>query len=90
VVLARLGGANHNYFNRKLAQLGADDAPTGRPACRRPQRLTARAQQRWLDRAAADFFAATIRGAPRPAWLRVGAPRPNRVYGRRVLVRRAV
>jgi dienelactone hydrolase len=88
VVLARLEGANHNYFNRKLAQLGADDAPTGRPRCRRPHRLTARAQQRWLDLAAADFFAATLRGARRPTWLRLGAPRPNRVYGRRVLVRR--
>jgi dienelactone hydrolase len=89
VVLARLKGANHNYFNRKLAQLGADDAPTGSPGCRRPQRLSARAQQHWLDLAAADFFAATLRGARRPTWLRVGAPRPTRVYGRRVLVRRA-
>ena len=89
VVLARLEGANHNYFNRKLAQLGADDAPTGRPSCRRPHRLPARVQQRWLTLAAADFFAATLRGARRPSWLRVGAPRPSRVYGRRVLVRRA-
>jgi dienelactone hydrolase len=89
VVLARLEGANHNYFNRKLAQLGADDAPTGLRRCRRPQRLTPRAQQRWLDVAAADFFAATLRGARRPVWLRLGAPRPSRVYGRRVLVRRA-
>jgi dienelactone hydrolase len=89
VVLARLEGANHNYFNRKLAQLGADDAPTGRPRCRRPHRLTARAQQRWLERAAADFFAGTLRGARKPAWLRPGAPIPSRVYGRRVLVRRA-
>jgi dienelactone hydrolase len=88
-VLARVEGANHNYFNRKLAQLGADDAPTGRPQCRRPHRLPARAQQRWLDLAAADFFAATLRGARRPTWLRPGAPRPSRVYGRRVLVRRA-
>jgi dienelactone hydrolase len=88
VVLARLEGANHNHFNRKLAQLGADDAPTGIPRCRRPRRLSALAQQRWLDRAAADFFAATLRGARRPGWLRLGAPRPSRVYGRRVLVRR--
>jgi dienelactone hydrolase len=88
VVLARLEGANHNYFNRKLAQLGADDAPS-RPSCRRPQRLPARAQQRWLDLAAADFFAATLRGARRPTWLRVGAPPPSRVYGRPVVVRRA-
>jgi dienelactone hydrolase len=89
VVLARLEGANHNYFNRRLAQLGADDAPTDRRRCRRPQRLTAGAQQRWLDLAAADFFAATLRGARRPAWLRPGARAPSRVYGRRVLVRRA-
>ncbi|HEV2874012.1 MAG TPA: hypothetical protein VGW14_02590 [Thermoleophilaceae bacterium] len=89
VVLARLEGANHNYFNRRLAQLGADDAPTGTRRCRRPRRLPARAQQRWLDLAAADFFAATLRRARRPAWLRPGAPRPSRVYGRRVLVRRA-
>jgi dienelactone hydrolase len=88
VVLARLEGANHNHFNRRLARLGADDAPTGVPRCRPPRRLSARAQQRWLDRAAADFFAATVRGARRPGWLRLGAPRPNRVYGRRVLVRR--
>jgi dienelactone hydrolase len=67
VVLARLEGANHNYFNQTLAQLGADDAPTGTPRCRRPRRLTARAQQRWLDLAAADFFAATLLGARRPA-----------------------
>jgi dienelactone hydrolase len=89
VVLARLEGANHNYFNRTLSRLGADDAPTERRRCRRPRRLTGRAQQAWLDRAAADFFAATLRGARRPAWLRPGAPRPSRVYGRRVLVRRA-
>jgi dienelactone hydrolase len=88
VVLARLEGANHNYFNRKLAQLGADDAPTGVRRCRRRQRLPAPAQQRWLDGAAADFFAATLRRARRPAWLRPGAPTPRRVYGRRVLVRR--
>jgi dienelactone hydrolase len=89
VVLARLNGANHNYFNRKLAQLGADDAPTDRPECRRSRRLTAAAQQRWLDLAAADFFAATLLGARRPQWLRIGASRPSRVYGRSVLVRRA-
>jgi dienelactone hydrolase len=88
VALARLEGANHNFFNRTLARLGADDSP-GTRRCRRPNRLTARAQQRWLDRAAADFFAAALRGARRPAWLRRGAPAPTRLYGRRVLVRRA-
>jgi dienelactone hydrolase len=88
VALVRLEGANHNFFNRTLARMGADDAPTT-SRCRRPRRLTAGVQQRWLDRAAADFFAATLRGARRPAWLRRGAPPPARVYGRRVLVRRA-
>ena len=87
VFLARLQGANHNFFNRTLARLGADDATTERPGCRRPRRLSARAQQRWLDFAAADFFAATLRGARRPAWLRATGPRPQRVYGRRVLLR---
>jgi dienelactone hydrolase len=89
VVLARLDGANHNFFNRRLARLGADDAPTDLRRCRRPHRLTAGAQQRWIDLAAADFFAATLRGARRPAWLRLGAPPLSRVYGRQVLVRRA-
>jgi dienelactone hydrolase len=87
VALARLEGANHNYFNRRLARLGADDAPRTR-RCRRPRRLTARDQQRWLDLAAADFFGATLLGERRPTWLRLGAPRPSRVYGRRVLLRR--
>jgi dienelactone hydrolase len=89
VFLARLERANHNYFNRTLARLGADDAPRNPPSCRPRRRLSSGAQQRWLDRAAADFFATTLRSARRPAWLRVGAPRPSRVYGRRVLVRRA-
>jgi dienelactone hydrolase len=89
VFLARLEGANHNYFNQTLARLGADDAPSDRPGCRPPKRLRARAQQGWLDRAAADFFGATLRGARRPTWLRPGAPAPRRVYGQRVLVRRA-
>lgn len=88
VVLARLAGANHNFFNRTLARLGADDAPTGVPRCRPARRLGAGAQQRWLDRAASDFFAATLRGARRPAWLRIGATRPRRVYGLSVRVRR--
>lgn len=88
VVLARLEGANHNFFNRTLARLGADDAPAGR-RCRRTRRLRARAQQRWLDRAASDFFAATLRGARRPVWLSPGAPRPRRVYGLGVLIRRS-
>ena len=84
VFLARLEQANHNYFNRTLSRLRDNDAPSRcdgsllRPA----------GQQAWVDRAAADFFAATLLGAPRPAWLSPGAPAPRRVYGRRVLVRR--
>ena len=85
VFLARLPGANHNYYNRTLARLGHDDAPR---RCRRRGRLRPRVQQRWLERAAADFFAATLRREPRPAWLRPGAPLPRRVYGLRVRVRR--
>jgi dienelactone hydrolase len=81
--LIRLTGANHNFFNRTLSRLGLDDAP-GR--CRR--RLRAGTQQRWLERAAADFFAATLRGARRPAWMRRGGPALERVYGLRALVRR--
>ena len=88
VVLASLEGANHNFFNRTLARLGADDAPSRR-RCRRARRLRARAQQRWLDRAAGDFFAATLRDARRPVWLRAGARLPKRVYGLSVRVRRS-
>ena len=84
VFLARLEQANHNYFNRTLSRLRRNDAPSRcdgsllRPAD----------QQAWVDRAAADFFAATLLGEPRPAWLSPDAPAPRRVYGRRVLVRR--
>ena len=83
VFLARLQGANHNYYNRTLARLGLQDSE-----CPRKRRLAAGPQQRWLARAAADFFAATLRRAPRPAWLRPRGPLPSRVYGLRVLTRR--
>jgi dienelactone hydrolase len=88
VFLVRLERANHNFFNRNLARQGADDAPTGRPACRPPARPSAAEQRRWLGRAAADFFASMLRGARRPGWLRVGAPRPRTLYGLPVRVRR--
>jgi hypothetical protein len=88
VFLARLERANHNYYNRTLARLRADDAPTERPGCRPRRRLRAHAQQRWLDRAAADFFATTLLGARPRAWLRLCGRPPRRVYGRRVRVRR--
>ena len=84
VFLARLERANHNYYNRRLARLRENDAP---PGCA-DSLLRPGAQQEWLDRAAADFFAATLSGASRPAWLRPGARPPRRVYGQRVLVRR--
>ena len=83
VVLARLERANHNHYNRTLSRLSENDAP---PRCA-ASLLRPGSQQRWLDRAAADFFAASLRDAPRPAWLTPGAPLPRRVYGRRVLVR---
>lgn len=86
--LVRLERANHNYFNRTLSRRGNDDAPFGRPSCRPPARPSALAQQRWLDRAAADFFAVTLRRAPRPAWLRLSGPLPARLHGLNVLVRR--
>ncbi|HYN51415.1 MAG TPA: hypothetical protein VES62_10865 [Thermoleophilaceae bacterium] len=80
--------ANHNFYNRTLARLSFDDA-AGQPGCRRAQRPSAGEQQRWVARAAADFFAATMRGARRPAWLRLGARPPRRVHGLDVVVRRA-
>jgi dienelactone hydrolase len=84
VFLARLERANHNFYNRTLSRLGENDAP---PGCA-GSLLRPGAQQIWLDRAAADFFAAPLRGAQRPAWLTPGARPPRRVYGRRVVVRR--
>jgi dienelactone hydrolase len=88
-VLAELRRANHNFFNRLLARRGFDDAPVERPGCQRAARPSAAAQQRWLGRAAGDFFAATLRSARRPAWLRLGAPPPRRLHGLAVRVRRA-
>jgi dienelactone hydrolase len=81
--------ANHNFYNRTLARLSADDAPTGQRRCRRPQRPSAGEQQRWIAAAAADFFAAMIRRARRPVWLRLRARPPSRVHGLDVVVRRS-
>lgn len=81
--------ANHNFYNRTLARLSFDDAPTGQRRCRRAQRPSAGQQQRWVASSAADFFAATMRGVRRPAWLRLGARPPKRVHGLDVVVRRA-
>jgi dienelactone hydrolase len=86
--LVRLAGANHNYFNRTLSRRGNDDAPVGRPGCRPAARPSAAAQQRWLDRAAGDFFSVSLRRAARPSWLRLSGPLPRRLHGLDVLVRR--
>ena len=80
--------ANHNFYNRTLARLSFDDA-AGRRGCRRSQRPSAGQQQRWIARSAADFFATTMRGARRPAWLRLGARPPRRVHDLDVVVRRS-
>ena len=86
--LVQLARANHNYFNRTLSRRGNDDAPFGRPSCRPPARPSAIVQQRWLDRAAADFFAVALRRAARPAWLRLSGPLPTQLHGLNVLVQR--
>jgi hypothetical protein len=86
--LVSVARANHNYYNRTLARMSFDDA-AGLPGCRPSQRPSAGRQQRWLARAAGDFFAATMRAARRPAWLRLGARPPRRVHGLEVVVRRA-
>jgi dienelactone hydrolase len=85
-VLAELRRANHNFFNRALAR--RDDAPIDRARCRPDRRPSAHAQRRWLARAAADFFAAALRSAPRPDWLRLGASPPPLLHGLAVRVRR--
>ena len=83
---ARLEGASHNYFNSTLSRLGRDDGRylSSSPGCRRLQRLAASRQQGWIARFAADFFAAELRGAAIPAWMRFGAAFPSRIYGLRV------
>jgi dienelactone hydrolase len=86
--LVQLARANHNYFNRTLSRRGNDDAPFSRPGCRPQARPSALAQQGWLDGAAADFFAVTLRRASRPAWLRLSGPLPARLHGLDVLVQR--
>jgi hypothetical protein len=88
VWLAELARANHNFFNARLARRHLDDAAGERGDCRRGRRLRARIQQRWLDRAAADFFATTLRGARAPRWLRRRGILPHRLYGLRAAVAR--
>jgi hypothetical protein len=86
--LVRLRRANHNFYNRTLARLGFDDARDSGPRCRRSARPSAAAQQRFAARAAADFFAVTLRRATRPAWLRLRGTAPRRLHGIAVRVRR--
>ena len=87
--LVTIRRANHNYYNRTLARLSTDDAPTGRRRCRPARRPSAAEQQRWIAGAAADFFAAMLRNGRRPAWLRLGARPPTRVYRLEVTVSRS-
>ena len=91
VFFARLEGANHNFYNRTLSELGRDDGKfSGVPGCGMKQRLRAGAQQRWIDAIARNFFAATLRGAARPAWMRLRGAAPGRLYGLRVAYERLV
>ncbi len=85
--LVTIERANHNFYNRTLSRLASDDA-VGQFGCRPRRRPAAGEQQRWIAGAAADFFASTMRGARRPAWLRLGARPPRRTYGLSVVVRR--
>lgn len=80
--LVRLDGANHSFYNRTLSALGRDDgrfAPA--PGCGRRERLASGRQQRWIDRFASGFFAAELRGAPRPGWMRLRGPEPGQLFG---------
>ena len=81
--------ANHNYYNRTLSRLGRDDGRfSSAPGCRAAQRLRPRHQQSWIDKAAAAFFAATLDGGPRPAWMRQDRPDPDTLYRLSVVVDR--
>jgi dienelactone hydrolase len=89
VFLIRLGGANHNFYNRLLARQGRDDGTfAGVPGCRKAERLGPKAQQGWLDRVAANFFAATLDGAERPGWMRARRPAPGLLHGLGVAIER--
>ena len=88
VFLIRLEGANHNWFNQTLVKLGRDDGEFARPGgCRRGERLGPRPQQRWLDKAASNFFAATLLKKAKPVWMR-GGTRPGKLYGLPVALER--
>jgi dienelactone hydrolase len=83
VFFVRLEGANHNYFNSTLSRSGRDDGRylLGSNGCHRSQRLSAGAQQDWIDRFASAFFATELRGTAAPNWMRPGSPFPSRLYG---------
>jgi dienelactone hydrolase len=81
-------GVNHNYYNRTLVRLRFDDFTAGQPGCRRRGRVGPILQQRFAARSAIDFFGVTLRGRPRPPWMRLRGPLPTRVNGLRVVARR--
>lgn len=86
-----VGGANHNFYNRTLRD--DDAAPTRgetKRNCRKGARPTARAQQDWLARVAADHFAYTLLVTRPKAWQRSTAERKRgTMYGRRVVRERS-
>jgi hypothetical protein len=89
VLFVRLEGANHNFYNRTLSELGRDDGNfAGVTRCRKRDRLGPGAQQRWIDAIARNFFATTLRGRPRPAWMKPRHPEPGRLHGLPVAVER--
>ena len=82
VFLVRLEHANHNYYNRTLSDIGQDDGNfSGQPGCGKRERLKPAAQQRWIDKLASSFFAATLGGARSPSWMRPHGPPPKLLYG---------
>jgi dienelactone hydrolase len=79
-----LAGANHNYYNQTLVRLRANDAPTGRAACRKGRQLRAPAQQAWLVRVSSDHFRFALLDEEPTVWMK--PPPPKVVYGQRTSV----
>ena len=80
--LVRLEGANHTFYNHTLSEIGLDDGGhSGLPDCSKRERLKPAVQQSWIDKFSSSFFAATLRGARRPSWMRLQGPEPTRLYG---------
>ena len=85
----KLAGANHNYFNSTLSDVGRDDGNfTPLRNCSKRERLKAGPQQSWIDKAVASFFDATLDGASKPSWMRPSRPEAGRLYGLPVIVDR--